>query len=301
MKAKLLKKLNHVSFLSNTSKLRRLLNNPYKYIFAILFRKYIYPKSKKPKSVIAKTFFDINMNILLPSSTDIYITQGKSHSSEIRLASFIIKTLEEKDTFIDVGAHYGYFTLLAKKIIGKKGKIYSFEASKKTYEILKLNCDSSFNIYNKAISDCEGFLSFYEFPNLYSEYNSFNIEQFKNSSWFEKNKPRETKIETIPLSKFIEQHQLEPKIIKIDVEGAEFKVIKGLENFINNNDTIIVMEFLSNKRDNEEHIKAQKLLFKYNYLPFAILDTGKLLEIDNLVKHFEDNDLDSDNIVFMRS
>lgn len=76
------------------------------------------------------------MNIALPASTDIYLTGGKSHDSEIRLAKFLIKNLNQGDNFVDIGAHYGYFTLLGAHLVGKGGRVF-FEPGKSTYSLLE--------------------------------------------------------------------------------------------------------------------------------------------------------------------
>ncbi|MEL6392762.1 MAG: FkbM family methyltransferase, partial [Bacteroidota bacterium] len=116
-KKRLLKNLLTVENLASSSKIKRMMNNPVKYLNAILFRELTYKSNKKPRLVRTTTFFGRPMSVLLPSSTDIYLTGGKSHSSEIRLARFIIKHLNEGDFFVDVGAHYGYFTQLASCIV----------------------------------------------------------------------------------------------------------------------------------------------------------------------------------------
>ena len=302
-KAELLEKLETVEKIATTSKFNRMLLNPIKYIKAVLFRILIYKRTKKSKTVKTKTFFDQQMSVLLPASTDIYLTGGKSHNSEIRLAKFIIKNLNSGDTFVDVGAHYGYFTLLAASILKEKGKVVSFEASENNYNILEKNTQNISNVeaINKAISDQKGTIEFYEFPNLYSEYNSINAEQFENEEWFQRFSPKKIMVETIPLSPFFKRNFLFPKLIKIDVEGAELKVISGLLDFLKTNTPIIIMEYLNPKRKNAEHQKAVALLARVHYKSYIIDNEGALKLCTDLDNHLESNDLESDNIVFMKA
>ena len=51
---------------------------------------------------------------------------------------FLIKCLKEGDTFIDVGSHIGYFSLLAASIVGNSGKVYSFEPQVDNFKNLNL-------------------------------------------------------------------------------------------------------------------------------------------------------------------
>jgi len=104
-----------VENLAKGSKLRRLLQNPSKYIFAIFARKVIYPLFKRGIKQKTKLFFGKKITVTLPAGSDIYLTGGKAHDSEIRLTKFILKNLAQDDVFIDVGAHFGFFTRLASE------------------------------------------------------------------------------------------------------------------------------------------------------------------------------------------
>ncbi len=302
-KNKLIKKLNRVEKIASASKFQRMLTHPLKYFNAILFREIIYKRSKAEKAVSCKTFFDVRMNLLLPSSTDIYLTGGKSHDSEIRLAKFLINNLGAADTFVDVGAHYGYFSLLGSKLIGNNGSVYSFEASPTTYKVLSKNSKIETNIYsfNLAVSDEVSSLKFYEFPNLYSEYNTLEIDQFKNENWFSEYKPNEINIQSIILDDFLSDEKVYPKIFKIDVEGAENKVINGLSNYLTKNAPFVVIEYLSEERGNKEHQEAVNKLNSMGYFSFVIDKTGKLRKLESASKYLEGNNLESDNIVFSKN
>jgi len=302
LRNELISRIENVERIASASKFRRMLVHPFKYFNAILFREIVYKNSKREKEVLSSTFFKTPMHLLLPSSTDIYLTGGKSHDSEIRLAKFLINQLEDGDTFIDIGAHYGYFSLLASKLVGDLGKILAFEASPTTYSVFHRNVDKIDNItsHNLAVSDSNANLKFYEFPNLYSEYNSLDVEQFKNEEWFSKYKPKEVEIRSIVLDDFLNDKELNPKIIKIDVEGAEFKVIKGAEKFLQKNAPSIVLEYLSDERGNKAHVEAERLLKSLGFQTYIIDSFGKLQKVESVPSYIKENGMESDNIVFVK-
>ena len=280
-----------------------MLMQPFKYINAVLFRKFFYRWSKKEKEVVYCTFFGAKMRLLLPSSTDIYLTGGKSHESEIRLARFMINNLNSGDTFMDVGAHYGYFTLLGSVLVGSDGKVYSFEASPTTYKLLRKNTFEKTNIesHNLAVADEVSELAFYEFPNLYSEYNTLDAAQFRHESWFSEYAPRKISVKSIVLDEFTESRQARPKIVKIDVEGAECKVINGLSGYLSKNSPWVVMEYLSQERGNQGHQDAEKKLNSLGYTACTIDASGHLCQTDRTVSEYlEAKKLESDNIVFVK-
>lgn len=301
-KEELANDLKKVQKIASLSKIKRLLHNPFKYGYAIAYRELIYPKKKKEKIVETTLFYGDKMKVALPASTDIYLTGGKSHSSEIRLALFLILNLKQGNHFLDIGAHYGYFTLVASKLVGDNGSIYSFEPSDKSFNILSQNASrlKTTSIFKKAISDTTEKIIFYEFANLQSEYNSSDIKQFENEEWYQNTPPLKIEVEATTIDKLTQQTKFTPNIIKIDVEGAEYNVIKGGMNYLTSNSPKIVMEYLEPKRNNESHKKALNLLREIGYTSYIINGEGALHEIDNIDQYLETANLESDNIVFVK-
>lgn len=301
-KERLLERLNKVEQIACATKWSRLFHNPYKYISAIFFRKFTYAKTHQEKIVHTPAFFGGDMIIALPAATDIYLTGGKSHGSEIRLARFLINYLSAGDHFIDIGAHYGYFTLLAATIVAEHGKVFAFEPAKDTFRILSKNCHTKKNIriFNEAVSDENGTLTFFQFPNMYSEYNSLDIHQFENEDWYQSNKPEKITVNAQTLDSIVNQQQIKASIIKIDVEGAEDKTIGGGVQFFTSQNPYIVMEYLSAERGNESHQKAAKQLQDLGYSSFVITENGHLKRIENIDGHLASAKTDSENIIFKR-
>lgn len=298
----LLSQINSVEKIAYSSKWRRLLHNPFKYVYAILFRSIIYPRSHKERILTCDLFYGKQMKIGLPASTDIYLTGGKSHSSEIRLAKFLILNLAPGDKFMDIGAHYGYFTLLAAEIVGAQGNVLAFEPSGKSFYLLKENTNAAANIsiLNKAVSNTKGILSFYEFENLYSEYNAADVSQFENEAWYKAAKPQKVEVEALSIDHVTHDRSFTPSIIKIDVEGAENLVIEGATNLLKNHSPMLVMEYLEPKRKNETHKQATISLRNLGYHPHLITDDGGTIPVSDIDDYLVSNNMESDNIVFIK-
>lgn len=301
-KEELYKKIEKVSRLSHASKVSRLLHSPAKYLYAILLKNAIYPLFQVETKTTCTLFTGERINILLPASTDIYLTGGKSHASEIRLAKFLILNLNKADVFWDIGAHYGYFSLLASVLVGEDGQVVSAEASPTTFSILSENCKKANNIHtlNKAVSDKEEQISFYELPNLYAEYNSTDITQFEKERWFQKIKPKQVTVAAITLDGLYSKYKKYPNIIKIDVEGGELAVISGALNVLGQKEQspMLVMEFLEPKRHNQPHKDAAYQLLQRGYQPHIIRQDGSIFPTEDIEDHLLTNKLESDNIVF---
>lgn len=299
----MLEQIRTVERLAHTNKLGRLLHHPYRYLSSVFFKNLIYPRFKKEKEKTARLFNGYKMTVALPSATDIYLTGGKSHDSEIRLAKFLIRTLKARDHFLDIGAHYGYFSLIASDITGPAGKIIAIEPATKTFSILHRNCKphSNITVMQHAISDTAGSITFYEFPNLFSEYNSVDASQFEHERWFNEFKPVKTTVAAITVNEITAGDHFHPAVIKIDVEGAELKVIQGGMDFFSNKNPVIALEYLSPLRGNTEHIKAVALLKNTGYDTYVINKEGHLVQIVEIEQYLSENNLESDNIILKKS
>jgi FkbM family methyltransferase len=296
----LLHELNKVNRLAKAPKLVRLLNNPYRYLNALAIR---YFNRHKGSRLVVNTFFNRPMLIGLPASTDIYLTGGKSHDSEIRLAGFLIKNLDKGARFLDIGAHFGYFSLLASELAGREGAVVSFEPGPGIYSMLRENASHAVHgnivTYPHAVSDQEGELSFYELPAIYSEYSSMDLSQFENESWFRDVQPNKITVQAASIDKIVRDGFI-PEMIKIDVEGAESKVIAGGARFFQQHEPYVIMEYLEPARHNQGHKHAVELMRSYGYTSYAIDAGGNLRTVHDIDAYLVQEQIGSDNIVFSK-
>lgn len=73
--------------------------------------------------------------------------------------AFIKQRLQPGDTFLDIGSHIGFYSLIMAKIVGTGGKVVAIEATPKTFERLKenvaLNNLTQVHCFNVGVSDKE--------------------------------------------------------------------------------------------------------------------------------------------------
>lgn len=299
----LLDRLNRVERLAQAGKLHRFMAHPLRYVLATVFRYLVYPRTRKGILVEATTFFQKPMHLLLPAGTDIYLTGGKSHASEIRLARFLIRTLQPGDGFLDIGAHFGFFSLLASTVVGAKGRVCAVEPALGTFDMLRTNTsgDSNIQCYNVAVSDEPGQRSFFEFPILYSEYNALDAIQYESAPWYAQFKPKEITVEAVVLDQFLEAEAFRPRVVKIDVEGGEFHVLSGMRTTLSQPDApVVVMEYLRKEKTASLHHAASQLLLEAGFTPFRIDTQGKLAPLSDIEAYLSTTGQDSDNIVFCK-
>lgn len=287
---------------ARSSKWKRLIISPLRYPALMAFNKVIYPLFGRGMTVTARPFFGTPMRTLLPSGTDILLNGIKSHDSEIRLSKFFCRQIQQGDTIIDVGAHYGYYSLLASVLTGPSGKVYSVEASAATFPLLLENTSSIPNIitYHRAASDTDGELVFYEYPGPLAEYNTMNRDAYLDLSWYKKTKETVNRVKTLVLDQLFQEEKINKALIKIDAEGGELSVLRGLDRSLDHASLTIVMEFLIGGGSDSPHQQSLEYLLLKGYSVYIINADGALESVSDPKVFLMQRGIDSDNVVLMK-
>jgi FkbM family methyltransferase len=143
---------------------------------------------------------------------------------EPHLTRWMRRRLAPGDVFIDVGANIGYFSLLASKLVGRCGRVVAVEASPRIFRELKANLarNGARNVraVNAAATHCRGTARVFQgdayncgLTTIVAEHGlAFDCE-----------------VEAAPLGELLAPDEVRrARLIKIDVEGAEWSVVAGL-------------------------------------------------------------------------
>lgn len=152
-----------------------------------------------------------------------------SNSFEPYTTDLMKSIIKDGDTFLDVGAHLGYYTLLAAGLVGDDGRVIAFEAEPGNFDVLRQNVDANHyrnvTLVNKAASNSNGTCTLSVKPN-HSGGHSLVLA--------DRDSP-EINIETTRIDDWLLTNgHAQIDVIKIDVEGAEPFVLEGLANSIRN-------------------------------------------------------------------
>jgi hypothetical protein len=124
-------------------------------------------------------------------------------------------------------------------------------------------------------------------------------EQFQRTSWFKKIKYKKITLQKYTLDKIIEDEKIKPSMIKIDAEGSEFEIIKGLSNnLLKLKIPFICMEYLTADRENLNHKQAVSLMKSFGYKLKIIDKNGRIIDCNDIDAYFKCKNLESDNVVF---
>ncbi|MEM9835319.1 MAG: FkbM family methyltransferase [Bacteroidota bacterium] len=296
-KSDILRAIQKVEQLAKGSKWQRFLAAPSPYLKAFWFNKVLYPRRKKALQQRTTTCYGLPFTVALPAGTDIYLTGGKTHISEIRLAIFLTRYFPDGGIYLDIGAHYGYFAGLVAAL-HSQNKVSCFEPAPDTYLLLAENVASmQTETYQKGMADAVGQLTFYQFPARFSEYNSLDIEQYQNEDWIKEYPPKAINVDITTLD---QASTNSPHLIKIDVEGAEDKVILGGAQLLAQPNVMVIMEYLPSHKSNGSHSRALALMQQWDYQVFRLMDDGTPYPCPEPEEWLTSTEQDSANLLFTK-
>jgi FkbM family methyltransferase len=152
-------------------------------------------------------------------------------------------TPKQGDIVVDIGAHMGRYTIISSKRVGTNGKVVAIEAHPGNFEMLnrniKLNQLTNVIPLNYAVYSKETKIKLY-LPEEDSGFTIYNTIMSNRAGT--EDKFVEVNANTLDCLLQINQiREEEVNWIKIDVEGAEFEVLKGATNVLTNSKDIALL------------------------------------------------------------
>ncbi|GIV26687.1 MAG: hypothetical protein KatS3mg027_0501 [Bacteroidia bacterium] len=175
------------------------------------------------KDTIRKFFFECN----IPATVNL--------RNDILLKKILKQILSENDNTIDVGCHKGEIMEVILRY-APKGQHYAVEPIPCFYESLKRKF-TNVKVFPYAVSDEDGTTEFYWIKDN-PAYSGLSKRKFS-----EENADISPLVVDVKRLDEIIPENVPIKFIKIDVEGAELKVLKGAEKIINHYHPYVAFEF----------------------------------------------------------
>jgi FkbM family methyltransferase len=213
----------------------------------------------------------------------LYLTENDSenYSGGINYEDDYFDLLELEITsgenVIDIGAKIGIYSLAFSKFVGSTGKVFSFEPTPNSFNILKKNMNENhlknMIIEQKAVTDK-------------NETQLLELFESNGNNRINNNSKNNIKINCISLDDYFLDSNEKISFIKIDVEGLEPKVLSGMKNLLEKNPELkILLEY------------NPKLMKFYGYVPekiledlikcgFSLFDLEYNYKIEQNVEHF---------------
>lgn len=188
-------------------------------------------------------------------------------SWEPHLMFFYFKFIKPNFIIVDGGANLGFHSVCFASLL-KEGKLFCFEPQPLVYNVLSTNLlinglSNKVNQYRLGLSDKKQDLRMSSLSEQVFNPNCINW----GGRGLTDSKEGEEEVQTITLDS-LKLPKLD--LIKLDIQGFEYKALKGGEKTIVKNTPII---FLENYLDNKDDQKTLRLLKKWGYVSYRLLCT----------------------------
>jgi len=144
--------------------------------------------------------------------------------------AFFEQLVKPGAVLFDVGAHVGYYSLLSSRLVGEKGRVVAFEAMPRNARFLRHHLEANrcanVEVIEGAASDRAG------------------------TAWFGKgtgtgtgrlSDAGELEVRTMTLDDVAAERALLPDFLKIDVEGAEERVLDGAARILHEKKPVLFL------------------------------------------------------------
>ena len=198
-------------------------------------------------------------NTALHMDHKIYL-YGYHEAATIRLLRHLLSQTQNS-TYMDIGTNSGFHIL---GTINSCAKAYGFEPNPYVFQealrnMKANNLQDKVTISNFGLSDQES-----DLPFLFPEGNNLGVGKFTED-------PTENSLKVRIGDNFCEENNLHPDVIKIDVEGHEGSVLRGLSRTLESSRPAVIFEYADDSRESFFEKEKRAALFGATYSYFGIL------------------------------
>jgi FkbM family methyltransferase len=225
-----------------------------------------------------------------PSMRRTFRAYGTNRVHEEFTTRLFRKTVKEGDVVVDCGANIGYFTLLFAKLVGKRGKVYSFEPEPRNFKYLlrniQLNGYGQVVASQKAVADKAGTVKLF-----FCSYDTghHTIQQHSGIQAYRPelvDQPKESvDVDQVSLDDFFRDIPTPVNVIKMDVEGAEMLALAGMKELIRRSEKLVMLiEFfplLITEMGQSPEEFARMLLEDFGFTMFVVEYDYSMAEYDS--------------------
>jgi len=207
-----------------------------------------------------------NMTLFLDKGDSLNLSVNPHYEPEE--TAFVQRTIRTKQCVIDIGANIGYYTTLFAQLVGPEGKVFSFEPDPDNHHVLIRNVQanrlSQVEVNQAAVSDMSGTIRLF-----------YSGDKGDQRIYDSKDGRASREVKCVSLDDYFRDLSRPIDFIKMDVQGAEGKVLLGMRNLLKRNPNVIVsVEFWPFGLEKSE-FGTQKLLDLLDELQLEFYDMNR--------------------------
>ncbi len=190
----------------------------------------------------ASLFTGQQLSVLLPElvAADLY----RHGCIEPGLTALVLETLRPGMTFVDVGAQYGYYTMLAQEAVAPGGRVIAFEPGRLSFRMLERNLRGAPGVQteNLAVWRASGTRMLHDFGPRHSALNSLFSDARAPVPERSRLDVDSYEVGCVSLDDYFEGSGPAPDLVKIDAESSELEVLLGMRRLLSASSPVISIE-----------------------------------------------------------
>jgi FkbM family methyltransferase len=241
-----------------------------------------------PKGILTRISVYGKICLRLPNSKKVYLlSDGNDYISSLlywggidafegNTIKLFIELLNYSDTFFDIGANTGIYSLIAATDNHRR-MVYAFEPVPRVVDCLKRNVElnklHNIQINPYAITNYDGEITLY-IPDSAIPTEASTHEGFRKTT-------KNISVQAKTIDSFVIQNEISKvDLMKIDTEGTEHEVLEGARNILRRDEPILICEVLKGRTEDRLHVVMDRLGYKYFWISDGGLIEKKLIEGD---------------------
>jgi FkbM family methyltransferase len=212
-------------------------------------------------------------------------------SFENQERAFVERILRPGMVVLDIGAHHGYYSLLASKRVGPHGRVISFEPSSRERRALRLHLMLNFcwnvSVEPVALGNEERETDFYLVDGLQTGWNSLRPPPLPTGML------RATRVRMARLDDCLRRRKIERvDFIKLDAEGGELDILSGATQLLEGRPRPVILAEVQDTRTGSWGYPASEIvavLERVGYAWFQFSSAGQLVPLEPACKRFHLN------------
>jgi FkbM family methyltransferase len=210
-----------------------------------------------------------------------YLRQGGLYEPEV--ATLFTRAIQAGDTVLDVGANIGFFSILASRLVGPGGTVVAFEPGPDNLERLAINLAlndaANVTVVDHPASNGVEIVTFHLNSDNEGGHSLWDPGEHPHHQKSREN-ARSIVMTTTTIDAEVTRLGLAPpRLMKIDTEGAEHRVLEGTANLLREFEVPYIIAELHNfglERLGSSQDKLRGFMADFDYDTFLLYTDGSL-------------------------